>query len=300
MLRLSLQKARKATLLRSNGCASGAGIDVVTTVTHRLRAELPAWRQTARWDGLDGIAVLKRSGWTSASELCKTAGSSDTRLALMKTILPLILLVVMLTACSAPQGKKYAASNRELPPIALPIPVAKADLYESQQGNIVALKPGGTLTVWLSSVQKSGYGWRLAEIPDSTVLKLISSEYSGGSAARVGQEKWVFQAVGGGDVDLRLWYTSPRREQFGSAPVFKCVVSVVDGLAAVATGPDAKAIRPVKMPHAPKGKARPKIHRQPKVPRTTPDSETAPFLVPIFRSSGVPMRDERDGRQQQG
>ena len=212
----------------------------------------------------------------------------------MKSILPLALLAAALTACSAPQGKKYAATNRELPPIALPAPVAKAELYESQQDTIVALKPHGKLTVWLSSVQKSGYGWRLAEIPDPTVLKLVSSDYLPATAASAGQEKWVFEAVGGGDVDLRLWYTSPRREQFGSAPVFKCVVSVVDGLAPVATGPDAKDIRPVKRPRAPKTQAKPKAHR------TVPDSETAPFLVPVFRSSAVPMRDEHNGRQQQG
>ena len=212
----------------------------------------------------------------------------------MKTILPFTLLAVTLTACSAPQGKKYAATNRELPPIALPAPVAKAELYESQQGNIVALKPGGTLTVWLSSVQRDGYGWRLAEIPDATVLKLVSNEYLPGTAVSAGQEKWVFQAVAGGDVDLRLWYTSPRREQFGSAPVFKCVVAVVEGLAPVAKGPDAKDIRPVKKPHVPKTHAKPKVHR------TTPDLDTAPFLVPVFRSSGMPMRDEHNGRQQQG
>ncbi len=212
----------------------------------------------------------------------------------MKTILPLSLLALTLAACSAPQGKKYAVSNRELPPIALPAPVGTAELYESQPGSIVALKPGGTLTVWLSSVQKSGFGWRLAEIPDTTVLKLVSNEYLPGTTARAGQERWVFQAVGGGDVDLRLWYTSPRREQFGSAPVFKCVVSVMDGLAAVASGPEAKAIRPVKKPRAHKTHSKPRKHL------TTPDSETAPFLQPVFRSSGLPMRDERDGRQQQG
>ena len=211
----------------------------------------------------------------------------------MKTVLPLAILALTLAACSAPHGKKYAATNRELPPIALPEPVRKADLYESQSGNIVALKPDGTLTIWLSSNRKSGYAWRLAEIPDATVLKLVSGEYLPATATSAGQEKWVFQAVGEGDVDVRLWYTSPRREQFGSAPVFKCVVSVTSGLAAVATGPDAKSIVPVKRPHV-------RSHAKPKVHRTVPDSETSPFLQPIFRSGGVLLRNERDGRQQQG
>ena len=215
----------------------------------------------------------------------------------MKTVLPFVLLALTLSACSAPQGKKYAATNRELPPIALPEPVKKAELYDSQSGNIVALKPDGTLTIWLSSVQKSGFGWRLAEIPDATVLKLVSSEYLPATATSAGQEKWVFQAVGEGDVDVRLWYTSPRREQFGTAPVFKCVVSVASGLAPVARGPDAKNIVQVKRPHA-KPHARP--HRKPGAHPTVPDSETAPFLQPIFRSSGVLLRDQRDGTQQQG
>ena len=210
----------------------------------------------------------------------------------MKTILPLTLLALTLAACSAPQGKKYAGSNRELPPIALPPPAAKAEIYESQQNRLVALKSGGRLTVWLSSVQKSGFGWRLAEIPDATVLKLVSQEYLPGTAASAGQEKWVFEAVGGGDVDLRLWYTSPQREQFGSAPIFKCTVAVAERLAPVATGPDAKSIRPAKKPRFHRAHPKPKMHR------TTPDSETAPFLQPVFRSSWVPARDERDGRQQ--
>ena len=219
----------------------------------------------------------------------------------MKTVLPFALLALTLAGCSAPQGKKYSATNRELPPIALPEPVKKAELYDSQSGNIVALKPDGTLTITLSSNRKSGYAWRLAEIPDATVLKWVSSEYLAPTATSAGQEKWVFQAVGEGDVDVRLWYTSPRPEQFGSAPVFKCIVSVTRGLASVARGPDAKNIVPVKRPHpTPHTTPHARPHRKPKAHPTVPDSDTAPFLQPIFRSSGALLRDKRDGTQQQG
>lgn len=211
----------------------------------------------------------------------------------MKKVLCLSFLAVTLVACSAPQGKKYSATNRELPPIAMPPPVAAAEIYGSQQGNIVALTPGGTLTVWLSSVQRGGYGWRLSEVPDPTVLTLVSKEYMPPSATNAGQEKWVFQAVEAGDVDLRLWYTSPRRERFGSSPVFKCVVSVEGELAPMAKGPDTRDSAPVKKSRVGK-KAKPKAHR------TTPDPETAPFLEPVFRSSAVLLRDQRDGRQKQG
>ena len=207
----------------------------------------------------------------------------------MKTAVPFILLALTLAACSAPHGKKYADTNRELPPIALPEPVKKAELFESQTGNIVALKPNGTLTVTLSSNHQSGFSWRLAEIPDATVLKWVSTEYNAPSATSAGQEIWSFQAVGEGDVDLRLWYTSPRPEQFGSAPVFKCVVTVNSGLAPVARGPGAKDIVPVKRSHA-----KPRTHRKPL------QHEPAGTLEPVFRSSGVLLRDERDRGQQQG
>ncbi len=215
----------------------------------------------------------------------------------MKTVLPFTLLALALAACSAPQGKKYSATNRELPPIALPEPVKQAELYDSQSGNIVALKPDGTLTISLSSNHKSGFAWRLAEIPDATVLKWVSTEYLAPTATSAGQEKWIFKAVGEGDVDVRLWYTSPRPEQFGSAPVFKCTVAVTTGLAPVAKGPDGKNIVPVKRPHA---KPHARSHAKPKAHPTVPDQETSPFLQPIFRSSGVLLRDKRDGTQEQG
>jgi len=212
----------------------------------------------------------------------------------MKKVLSLTFLAVALSGCNAPQGKKYSATNRELPPIALPPPVAAAEIYESQQGNIVALTPDGTLTVWLSSIQKDGYGWRLSEIPDPTVLKLVSKEYMPPSPTNAGQEKWIFQAVEPGDVDLRLWYTSPRRDRFGSSPVFKCVVSVEGDLAPLAKGPDTRVKK------TPLKKSRPKPHREPRTYRTTPDPETAPFLEPVFRSSRMLLRDERDRGQKQG
>ena len=210
----------------------------------------------------------------------------------MKTVLSFALLALTLAACSAPQGKKYAATRRELPPIALPDPVKKAELYASQSGNIVVLKPDGTLTIWLSSNQKGGFSWRLSEIPDRTVLKLVTSVYLPATATSAGQEKWVFQAVGEGDVDVRLWYTGRQREQFGTAPVFNCIVSVNSGLAPVAKGPAVQKKAAVKKPQARSG-------AKPKARPAKPDSETAPFHEPVFQSSGVLLRDERDGGQQQ-
>lgn len=218
----------------------------------------------------------------------------------MKNILLLTILMptllMALASCSAPRGKTYAAMGRP-EPIAtgdLP-PQSHAELFESQQGQTVLLSPTGELTVWLSSKPGSGYSWRLAEIPDPSVLQFVSQEYVPPAKSNIGQEKWVFQATGGGTVDLRLWYTSPRRERFGSAPVFKCTVSVE--APSVAQGPDYKAYRPVARPPA---RPRAKSPARPRVHRTTPDPDTRPFLEPVFRSSRVLLRNEHDGGQQQG
>ena len=87
----------------------------------------------------------------------------------------------------------------------------------------------------------------------------------------------------------------PQRRQFGSAPVFRCIVAVTDDLAPVAQGPDGKRM------------VQPKVHRTtPRVRQSTPpvtppkpDVESEPFNEPVFRSSGVPLRDQRNGEQQQ-
>lgn len=213
----------------------------------------------------------------------------------MNKALPITLLALSLAACSVPQGKKYSATNRELPAIALPPPESRVEIFESQRGTIVSLKGDGILTLWLSSKPASGYSWRLSELPDPTVLRLVSKEFVPPSETNVGQEKWVFQAVGDGEIDLRLWYTGARRDQFGSAPVFKCLVSVVGDLVPLAKGPDGKDFVPVKRHHPkPRRQMRPKVHR------TTPAPATDRFVEPVFRSSRVLLREQRDGGQKQG
>lgn len=206
----------------------------------------------------------------------------------MKTLIVLALCVGTLAACSAPQGKKYSASKRELPAIAMPPAQQHAVVHGSEGKSIVAVKAGGTLTVFLSANSKSDSHWRLSQIPDPTVLRLVSSEFIPAAGSDRGEEKWIFKAVAEGEIDLRLWYTSPRREQFGSAPVFACLVAVGEDLAPVASGP-AK----------PRDKA--KVRRsQPKVQSPQPNSESAPFNQPVFRSSRALPGDQRDGGQEQG
>jgi predicted secreted protein len=215
----------------------------------------------------------------------------------MKKTLALTVCAVALAACQAPQAKKYSDTKRELPAIAMPPAVDHAVIYEVERGSLVAVKPGGTITVYLSANSKSDSKWRLSYIPDPTVLKLVSQEFVPMEGSYRGEEKWVFEAVGEGEIDLRLWYPSPRREAFGSTPVFSCVVAVGDELSPVAKGPDDKDM-PAPINHVPKKAPRkqaPKAKKQ-----AAPVDESAPFSEPVFRSSGVPLRDQHDRRQQQG
>jgi predicted secreted protein len=212
----------------------------------------------------------------------------------MKKSLALAVCAVALAACQAPQAKKYSDTKRELPAVALAPAVEHAVIYEAERGSLVAVKPGGTVTVYLSANSKSDSKWRLSFIPDPTVLKLVSQEFVPTEGSFRGEEKWVFEAVGEGEIDLRLWYTSPRREAFGSAPVFACIVAVGDDLAPVAAGPDSKAVKPASSHRAPR--------KAPKTPKkqTPAVDESAPFSEPVFRSSSMMLRDQNDRRQQQG
>ena len=108
-------------------------------------------------------------------------------------------------ACTAPQGKKLAANGTGLAPVATGPsgPLTKAaKLSLPQKGEMVNIAKDGTVTVTLDSSEKDGYMWRLSEIPDPTVLKLVSHDYVPPTSGEgEGQEKWVFQAVGPGDVE---------------------------------------------------------------------------------------------------
>jgi predicted secreted protein len=130
-------------------------------------------------------------------------------------------------ACTAPHGKKLGANN------ALPAPVAAgpmaetSELTESQNGEVVAIPRDGKVTLTLGADDQDGYAWRLAEIPDDTVLKLVSQEYipPANDVGR-GQEKWVFQATGLGEVPVKMWYGNTRVGAMGGNPTFDFTASV--------------------------------------------------------------------------
>jgi len=150
-----------------------------------------------------------------------------------------------MAACSAPQGKKLASHGTGLAPVAegpgggsansrqAPVatgPTTKAaNLAIGDSGGAVSLYKEGTVTVTLDSSQKDGYQWRLSEIPDPTVLKLVSQDFVPGATPEArGQEKWVFQAVGPGDVDVKMWYGDLRTSPLSGSSTYNFVASVGD------------------------------------------------------------------------
>jgi predicted secreted protein len=135
------------------------------------------------------------------------------------------------TAC-APTGKKLSANGTGtgLDPVASgPTSPASAAaiVTQGQKGGVVGILKNGTVTVTLDAAQQDGYSWRLSEIPDPTVLKLVSQEFTPPpSGEGRGQEKWVFQAVGPGDVNVKMWYGNLRTAPVTVDPTFDFIASV--------------------------------------------------------------------------
>ncbi|MDB6150888.1 MAG: hypothetical protein JWQ44_2336 [Chthoniobacter sp.] len=155
----------------------------------------------------------------------------------MKLVLTLSA-ALFLVACTTPQGKRLKEN-----PVALasPEPMKSVVLTEGmpQEERSVWLKSKGTVTVMLGAQTNSPYSWRLGEIPDPAVLKLVSKSRVGpaqdsqtAAGARVvaasqqGLEKWVFEAVGPGTVPVRLWYAQPAWESLTDAHRYTFTVSV--------------------------------------------------------------------------
>ena len=148
------------------------------------------------------------------------------------SLIPFVCILLGTVACTAPQGKKLAMNGTDLAPIATgPAgPITKAaKLSLTEKGEMVNLTKDGTITVTLDSSQKDGYMWRLSEIPDPTVLKVVLQDYvPPASGQGQGQEKWVFQAVGPGDVDVKMWYGNLREAPLTGNPTYDFVAAVSD------------------------------------------------------------------------
>ena len=150
-------------------------------------------------------------------------------------------------ACTAPQGQKLTADAARaattapagtattasavrpgLDPVALGPTSSSATLGPQNEGEMVRLTPNGTLTVTLPAAYRQGYNWRLAEIPDPSVLKLVSKEFtSGDSLSKPGEQVMVFQATGLGDVQVKLRYGSLwASSEMGAVKPYEFVASV--------------------------------------------------------------------------
>jgi predicted secreted protein len=135
-------------------------------------------------------------------------------------------MFLCLAACTAPQGKKLAM-NDGLAPVASGPPVQLSTITLSNRDEIIGLHPSSTLTVKLPSSNRDGYEWRLSEIPDPTVLKLVSTAYTPGEDwTKAGEQTMVFQAVGAGDVDVKMWYGTLWASPMDSARPYHFVASV--------------------------------------------------------------------------
>jgi predicted secreted protein len=134
-------------------------------------------------------------------------------------------LAASFTACSTPVGKKIAG-NTALPAVAAGPSTKAASLTWINKGELINLKRNGTVTVVLDSIQASGNEWRLSQIPDPTVLKVASHQYiPSGDSSPQGSEKWIFQAVGAGDVQVTMWYGKIGPAPLDSALSFDFTVS---------------------------------------------------------------------------
>ena len=147
-------------------------------------------------------------------------------------------MLVCLTACTAPQGKKIAM-NEGLPPVATGpssqvTPMAPASTITQvstvtleDRDTTVGLHPAKTITVTLPSYNRNGYEWRLSEIPDPTVLKLVSQERTPGpSLAQPGEQTMVFEAVGPGSVPVKMWYGTLWASRMEANKPFEFVAAV--------------------------------------------------------------------------
>ncbi len=98
----------------------------------------------------------------------------------------------------------------------------------ANRGTTVALGVGKTLTVTLPSAGRDEFEWRFSEIPDPTVLKMVSKEFTPNAEPRkAGEQTMVFEGTGPGEIELKMWYGTLWATPMDSAVVYTVAVSVV-------------------------------------------------------------------------
>lgn len=84
----------------------------------------------------------------------------------------------------------------------------RMSVTQAQNGQTVTLTAQQSLVITLQAQTDGGYLWSLANAPDATVLKFISSASnpppSGTAVGASGTSVWTFQAVGSGHTSVAL------------------------------------------------------------------------------------------------
>jgi inhibitor of cysteine peptidase len=114
---------------------------------------------------------------------------------------PLVLLAGCLMALS------LAGCNTAL----TPLPTSAA-LTTDDNGKVVTVAVGGTITATLASNPTTGYAWTLPTLQDTRVVRFVSSNYQAPSSPAVGAggtTTFVFQVAGQGIAPVRLVYARP-------------------------------------------------------------------------------------------
>ncbi len=103
------------------------------------------------------------------------------------------------------------------------------DFTKDDNGKTVQLLLRRTIAISLQSNMTTGYRWNLSGVPDSRVLKLISSNYIApkrGLLGAGGVEVWRFRTKGPGVTTLTLAYFRPFEPNVPPAREFKLTVDV--------------------------------------------------------------------------
>jgi len=107
------------------------------------------------------------------------------------------LIVLLLAGCNT------TVTNTQTP---LP---TSATVTSDENGKTVTVAVGATITATLAANPTTGYEWSLPTMPDTRVVKFVSSNYqapASGAMGASGTTTFIFQAIGAGITPVRLTY----------------------------------------------------------------------------------------------
>ena len=132
----------------------------------------------------------------------------------MKFLLLPLVVVLCLTAlsCTEESGESATPTSEEESTT-----VASSDADGGgviTEAGPVALTVGGRATIELATNPTTGYQWELATEPDTTIVSVVSDEYTAAEAAdgmvgTGGIQKVVLQGVAAGTTTIELRYVRP-------------------------------------------------------------------------------------------